>query len=153
MAIQRKTLVRLFYQPDSPGKVHPEETIQEIPAREDALKVAFEDRRVFAFQIGTCTFFEAEGKTVNLPAWFLGGRKYFGEVFTVDELKAQGADHTLISNIENDGCQFAVKTRLGNWQPVHNRDEVYSAESCALVFKTPTNETLSRTAPPAPVVK
>lgn len=69
---------------------------------------------------------DGRGGTLNVtPRELTKSGVYFpgGEVFTVEEIAAMGAEYrTLLANVEH--CGAAVKTRVGSWQPFGPGDRV-----------------------------
>lgn len=53
------------------------------------------------------------------------GYTYFGKTYTLEEVKREFPQYSiLISNMERNGWNKVVKTRIGNWQPLAEGDTV-----------------------------
>ncbi len=106
-----------------PGCFFNEYESQEVPERNPEVINVPENAFAFRFYDRTEVTMDGElliGEKKNYSPW-----TYFGTAYTVEEIKANFPQYqTLISNMENNGWDRAVKTRAGNWQPLEENDIV-----------------------------
>jgi len=113
-----KHFVKFYY----PGSFFPETLVKQIKNRKENIEAP---KGCYGY-----AFFDQEVTSVKGEE-LLGKRKnhsgmtFFGKKYSVEDLKREFPENkTLISNVENNGYEFAVKTIRGNWQPVGKKDKV-----------------------------
>lgn len=125
---ERKTFVEFRF----PGIMVTEKMVREVTERapekievpEDAFAFTFFDR----FQ-GMVKDEDQEIPVSSGPVNRSKGVYYIGgQTMTKEEILAQVPDPaTLISNLEDEGCDCAIKTRMGNFQPFEDDDILIKA--------------------------
>ena len=105
------------------GAFFSETTVEEIETRSMNLTLP---KGSFGY-----SFFDQEEVILARGEVLRGDRKnesgmiYYGKEYSVDDLKREFPnERTLISNVEGNGFKYAVKTIMGNWQPVGENDIV-----------------------------
>lgn len=113
-----KHYIEFYY----PGAFFPENSIKEIKNRRTPRNIP---KSSYGFMYFDQEEFKLNDEILTGERKNKSGMTFLGKKYTIEELKKDFPDHKiLISNIENNGYQFAVKTRLGNWQPVGEIDKV-----------------------------
>ena len=106
-----------------PGSFVAEQTVREVNNRSLPTDIP---RNCFGFYFYDS--YEATGpmgETIRGEKQNVSGMFYFGEVFTLEQVKACVPDaKILISNMECNGWSRVVRTRLGNWQQLETNDQV-----------------------------
>lgn len=105
-----------------PGSFFAETSVKEIGDRDDVFKIP-------KGCYGYCFFDREEvmvdGEKLTGKRKNQSGMVFFGKKYSVKELKRKFPDEKrLISNVERNGFEFAVRTVIGNWQPVREGDTV-----------------------------
>lgn len=116
-----KTYMEIFY----PGSFFSETseklvTSRKVPTKcpKGAFGVRFFDREEMK-KGGEVLF----GKNKNYSAKY-----YWGTTYTPAQIKKEFPDQDILySNVKNNGYKKAVRTVMGNWQPVEDKDVVIPA--------------------------
>lgn len=113
-----KHFIEFYY----PGSFFPETSVLEIKSRKDKLDIP---KQCYGYMFFDIEEIETKGEKLTGNRKNQSGMTFIGQKYTVEEIKKEFPDNRiLISNIENNGYLFAVKTRCGNWQPVGKKDKV-----------------------------
>jgi hypothetical protein len=122
-----KTYVTFFY----PGSFFPETSIREVAER--SLTPDEIPNGCYAYRFHSQVEGTLDGeKVVGSPKDY-SGMFYIGEVLTLEQVKEKyPTNKILISNIEGNGWDVVVRTRLGNFQPLSQGDKVISPEKLKL---------------------
>lgn len=122
-----KHYIEWFY----PGRFVSESSVSEIPER-----AAPTERRdgAYGYRMFSQSELTVDGERLIGAAKDFSPMTYFGEEFTVEQIKAlpeprPGAHSILISNIECNGYLRAVRTVRGNWQALDPNDVVIAVEN------------------------
>lgn len=121
-----------------PGAFFPEESNERVPSRDlDKLRIP---KDVYAFTFHDIEILdsvdERGGKHEVRNTVYKSPRYIIGKVYTIPELeKLEGDYEILISNVSQYDRKSAVKTHLGNWQPLLNDDVVLDPK--LVKFKKP----------------
>ena len=122
-----KTYIEFLY-PGSPycnTSTHGVKTrdVPNVNVPENAFGFKFFDTLSTVIDVGNRNMqFTSERISVS-PMYYYGGK-----VYTVEELKREiPNEHTIIRNIEGEGCKKAIKCRAGAWLPFKETDILIEA--------------------------
>lgn len=108
-----------------PGAFFSEYSVKEVAERNPELITVPEG--AFAYRFFDRIETVVDGETLTGERKNFSPFTYFGTAYTLEEVKAQFPEYTiLISNMECNGWNRVVKTLRGNWQPLGEGDTVIS---------------------------
>jgi len=105
-----------------PGALVTETSVQEVSAR-DPTKIEAPEN-CFGYRFFDRVEGEIDGEAVVGKPKNYSGVHYFGTVKTLDDIKGEMPGSILQRNMEGNGWDKVVQTRMGNYQPLTVEDVV-----------------------------
>lgn len=119
-----KHYVEFFY----PGSFFPETRVREIQDRTSPATNVPEG--AYGWRVFSQETITMGGETLTGKPKDYGPMVYFGEIMTLEDVRALGGDYRiLISNMEINGWDRVVRTVRGNFQPLNDGDVVLQKQS------------------------